>query len=192
MQIPSKITAGDTVTWTELAQTDPQLGALTSADWTLSFSFRGPVTITGGDITGTPSGTGWTVTLPATVSAAMNQTAKRAVWYWQAYATNGSTRLTVGSGQLLVDPNFATVAGTLDGRSDAEQILSQINAAILSRTTGKAVAEYTVGGRSLKYMQMTELLQLRSRYQIVVRNERRRQGLKNGLGAGDRVGIRFK
>jgi hypothetical protein len=54
------------------------------------------------------------------------------------------------------------------------------------------VAEYTIGTRSMKYMAMTELLQLKSRYQMVVARERRRQAFKNGLGAPDRIGIRFK
>lgn len=192
MRIPARITAGDTVTWTELAQTDPQLGSLSPPDWALSFSFRGPVAVTGADVAGTPQGTAWLMTLPSTLTTAMNQTAKAAQWYWQAYATKGTTRLTVGSGQLQVDANLLGVTGVVDGRSNAEQILSQIDATILARTNGTAVAEYTIGSRSMKYMGMTELLALKSRYQIAVRNERRRQAIKNGLGAGDRIGIRFK
>lgn len=192
MRIPARITAGDTVTWTELAQTDPQLGQLASADWTLSFSLRGPVAVANNDVAGTPQGAGWLMTLSSALTASMNTTAKAARWYWQAYATKGGTRVTVGSGTLQVDANLSGVAGVVDMRSNAEQILAQIDATILARTTGGAVAEYTIGSRSMKYMSTPELLALKSRYQIAVRNERRRQAIKNGLGAGDRIGIRFK
>jgi hypothetical protein len=192
MRIPSRITAGDTVTWQELAPTDAQRGSLNAPDWSLGFSFRGPTVLAGGDISGQAQGTGWLLTLPATVTAAMNQSAKAARWYWQAYATKGTERVTVGSGQLLVDANLATVTGTVAGRSVAEQILSQIDATILARTTGKAVAEYTIGSRSMKYMSTPELLALKSRYQIVVARERRKQAIKNGLGSPDRIGIRFR
>lgn len=192
MRIPSRITAGDTVTWSEVALTDPQVGLITSAVWALTFAFRGPVALQGGDITGTASAAGWTMTLPSALTAAMNTSAKPARWYWQAYASDGTKRLTVGDGQISVLPNFAGLTGIVDARSSAEKILAQIDATIEARTTGGAVAEYTIGQRSMKYMSTTELLELRSRYQIAVRNERRRQALKNGLGAPDRIGIRFK
>jgi hypothetical protein len=45
---------------------------------------------------------------------------------------------TVGSGTLLVDVNLSGVSGAVDLRSNAEQILSQIDATILARTTGGA------------------------------------------------------
>jgi hypothetical protein len=192
MRIPSRITAGDTVTWSELAPTDPTRGQLSAPDWALTFAFRGPVAVSGSDVQGVATGTGWTVTLPSALTTAMNQTGKPARWYWQAYATKGADRVTVGDGVLQVGLNLAGVTGTVDCRSTAEQLLSQIDATLLARTTGTAVAEYTIGSRSLKYMAATELLELRSRYQMVVRNERRRQALKNGLGAPDRIGIRFK
>ena len=192
MQIPTRITAGDTVTWTEPSLTDPQGQLISSASHGVQFSFRGPVVISDGDVVGTPLGSGWQLTLPSAMTAEFNSTGKVAKWYWQAYATKDGARSTIGSGVLNVAANFAALAGVVDGRSTSEQILANIEATILARTTGNGVAEYTVGNRSLKYMPMAELLSLKSRYQLVVARERRRQGLKNGLGAPDRIGIRFR
>jgi hypothetical protein len=193
MRIPPRFTAGDTVTWSEPTLLDGQGLPVTSTDYTLSFSFRGPAVLAAaGDVAGVAAGTGWAMTLPGSTTAAMNATNKGARWWWQAFATKAGQRLTVGSGQLVVDANFAALSGLVDGRSAAEQILAQIEATILARTTGGGVAEYTIGTRSMKYMAMTELLQLKSRYQMVVARERRRQAFKNGLGAPDRIGIRFK
>jgi hypothetical protein len=194
MRIPSRFTAGDTVTWTEPALSDNQGNPVASGTHTMAFSFRGPVALSAGagDVAGVSQGTGWLMTLPASVSGAMNVGAKGATWWWQAYAAKTGTRLMVGQGTVLVNANLALVSGVLDGRSLAEQILANIDATILARTTGSAVAEYTIGSRSMKYMPTSELLALRTQYQFKVRNERRRQGLANGLGAPDRMGIKFK
>jgi enamine deaminase RidA (YjgF/YER057c/UK114 family) len=193
MRIPYRITAGDTVNWTEFALTDPQGNAVTSADYTLTFSIRGPVALTPPlDVGGTPNGTGWDFTITTAQTASLNATNKPALWYWQATAVNGPVQLIMGSGQLGVAPNLAAIAGVLDGRSNAKQILDQIETTIQARLSGNGVQEYTIGGRATKYMNMADLLALRSHYQLIVANERRAERLKNGLGAPDRIGVRFR
>lgn len=193
MRIPARITAGDTVTWSEYALQSAFGTPINSSAFTLSFSFRGPVGASAFDITGTSSGTGWDMSIGASQSAGMNTGADVARWYWQAYASAAGQRQTVGEGVVLVKPNLAGLANAVfDGRSKAEQILAQIDNTILARTTGGAVQEYTIGTRSLKYMPMADLLALKSRYQNIVARERKAQRIKNGLGSPDRMGVRFR
>lgn len=193
MRIPARITAGDTVTWSEFALQSAFGAPINSGAYVLSFSFRGPVQASGFDITGTANGGGWDMSISAGESGGMNAGTDVARWFWQAYATASSQRQTVGKGVLLVEPNLMGLTGAaFDGRSKAEQILTQIDNTILARTTGGAVQEYTIGTRSLKYMPMADLLALKSRYQTIVARERKAQRLKNGLGSPDRIGVRFR
>ena len=53
------------------------------------------------------------------------------------------------------------------------------------------VIEYTIGNRSLKKEPMAALLELQSRYQLIVSRERRAQQIANGLGNPQRLGVRF-
>jgi hypothetical protein len=192
MKIPGFIIAGDTVQWQDNAFTDTLGNLVTSSVYTLTYSFRGPIANAAVDLAGAASGTGWQFTLSAAQTGAFNTGAATARWYWQAAATAGSTRITAGGGQLVVRPNLVAISGqTFDGRSQAEQDLAAVEAAIRARMAGTAVQEYTVGIRNVKYMSITDLHAERSRLQIVVRNERRAQAIANGLGAPDRVAIRF-
>lgn len=193
MNIPSTIIAGDTVQWTDDAFADRLGNLITSAAYTLTYSIRGPFTSGAVDLAGTAQGTGWALSLSAAQSAALNNGPAPLRWYWQAAATAGGVRITAGDGQLLVRPNLLALSNaTYDGRSQAEQDLAAVEAAIRARTAGSAVQEYAIGSRNVKYMPMADLLTLRSRLQIVVRNERRRQAIKNQLGAPDRLGVRFR
>lgn len=192
MRIPPRITAGDQVSWTDYAQNDSKGNPVSSTDYAMTYSFRGPISGAGIDVSGTANGTGWDVTLSPTQTAAFNVGGTNAMWYWQAYATKTGVRHTLGSGQLVVLPNFALISGTFDGRSQAEQDLTAIEATIRARSTGSAVQEYTIGNRSTKYMTLGDLLEWRTRLQMQVARERRAQAIKNGLGAPDRVGVRFK
>ncbi len=193
MRIPPRITAGDTVSWAEPALSDPIKGTISSADYALSFSFRGPVQAAALDVVGVADGTGWKMAIGVAASLQFGVGATQARWFWQAYATKSGERLTVGTGILLVLPDLASIsAGTFDGRSQAEKILEQINATILAKTTGGAVQEYTIGNRSMKYMPITDLMSLKSHYQSIVARERKAQRLKNGFGSPDRLGVRFK
>jgi hypothetical protein len=195
MRIPARITAGDTAVWTDTSVIRAGDGQpiTASAGWSLAYSFRGPTQ--GLDITGTASGAGWSFALSAAQSAALNAGPAPVAWYWQARATNSGTQqsVTLGSGQLQVLPNLSglNASRTFDGRSQAEITLSAIEAEITARLTKGASVEYTIGNRSLKKEPLTALLELRTRYQIIVRNERSAQALANGLGNPTRVGVRF-
>lgn len=191
MNIPNVITAGDTPSWVDTPFTDGVGASVDSSAYALTYNFRGADASAKLDLAGTASGTGWQFTLATAASAAFNTGSVNARWYWVAIATKAGVRLTAGEGVLTVKPNLATV-NTFDGRSTAEQVLATVEAAILARTNGDMVTEYTIGSRSLKKEPMTALLQLRSQYRLIVSRERKAQAIKNGLGNPTRLGIRFR
>lgn len=194
MQIPSQIIAGDSASWREVATRDGLGQSVDSGAYSLTFSFRGPATGGNLDLAGTPFGTGWQFALTTTQSAAFNTGVTPATWYWQSVAAKTGTRITAGTGTLVVLPNVAgqSTAAVFDGRSQAERDLATVQAAITARIAGDFVTEYTIGTRSLKKEPMSELVLLEQRCKRIVSRERRMEMIKNGLGNPGRVGVRFK
>jgi hypothetical protein len=191
MNIPNVITAGDTPSWLDASFADGVGASVDSSAYVLTYYFRGADAAAKLDLTGTASGSGWQFTLGTAASAAFNTGSVNTRWNWVAVATKASVRITAGEGVLIVKPNLANIT-TYDGRSAAEQVLATVEAAILARTNGDMVTEYTIGSRSLKKEPMTALLELRSRYRLIVSRERKAQAIKNGLGNPTRLGVRFR
>lgn len=191
MNIPPIIAAGDSPSWDDHSFFDNERNSISSANYTLKYSFRGAVG--GCDVTATSRGSGWTASLSAVQTAAMNAGAIAILMFWQAYATGTAGRLLAGEGRLQVKPNLATldVSMAFDGTSPAEKILAAIETEIAGRLAGNATIEYTIGTRSLKKEPMANLLSLRQTYKLIVLRERRRDNIKNGLGNPSRVGVRF-
>lgn len=193
MLIPLIITAGDTASWVDAAFVDGQGNTINSAGYTLSYAFRGSLVAGNLNLAGTPSGTGWALSLSAAQSAAMNNGPAALTWYWQAIATQGSNRVTAGTGTLLVQPNLAGLAtgSTFDGRSQAERDLAAVRAEMTARISGGATLEYTIGTRSLKKEPMAELIAMEQRCLRIVAREKRRNAAANGLGNPGRMTVRF-
>lgn len=194
MRIPSKITAGDAPSWTDVPLTLADGTNIGPATHTLAYSFRGPVQTANIDISSTVSGGGWLASLSAIQTAAFNTGNVPSVWYWQAYATEIATskRTTVGDGQLTVKPNLAGLTTSVfDGRTQNERDLAAVKAAISARVSGGMVLDYTIGSRNLKKEPVTALLALESRLKILVAREKNAQALANGLGNPGKSFVRF-
>ena len=189
MTAPTLITAGDARMWT-LAASD----IIVSSAWGCKISFRGPTT--GFDLNGTVNTcNGWDFVLSSDQSATMNAGLQSAAWSWQAIATknnDATQRMTICKGVMLVNIDISNlpVGSTYDGSTDAETVLLAIEAEIKARVSGGLTAEYTIGSRSLKREPMKTLLDLKSRYQIIVFRERNKFASKQGLGGGS-LGVRF-
>lgn len=184
MNIPAQLAAGDSLTWRDDATHDNLNNAITSVDWTLAYHFRGAQTL---DVTATANGPGWQTTISAAQSAALTA----GTLYWQATVTNGSQRITIGTGVLQITPNLVAATGVYDGRSESEQALAAINAEISARLNGGTAEEYTIGNRSLKKTPMRDLIALQSRYKSIVARERQAQQIANGLGNPRAMYVRF-
>ena len=184
MKIPAIITQGDSVTWQDASAADNLGNPITAPSWSLTWYIAGESTL---NVTSTQSGTGWQTSLSAAQTAAL----KAGEYYWQALAVNGSQRVTLGTGRLTIAPSIATATAGFDGRSQTEQDLAAVQAAIRARISGGAVAEYTIGSRRLRNEPMSELLALESRLKGMVANESRAQSIANGLGDPRNVYVRF-
>lgn len=186
MPIPDQITAGDSISWTDGAARDNLGNAVASPSWSLTYIIRGSTALT---LTAVPDGGGW----KTTISAAQSATLTPGVHYWQATATNGSERVTIGAGQIKINENLAYSgsAAAFDGRTQAQADLDAVRAEMRARISGGSVQEYTIGNRSLKKMPMADLIAMEGKLKIDVAREARANRLAKGLNSGRAVYVRF-
>ena len=190
MNIPAQIRAGDTVKWRDDASADVFGNAISSSGgWSLTYSLRTNTANEGATVTGTAYGTGWEFTIAYTITAAFDAGS----WYWQAEARNSGVHHTLGAGQLEVLPglNYTGTPCAFDGRSQAQKDLDAVQSAIRAIISGGAVAEYTIGSRRLKKMEMTDLLMLESSLKAEVKREQKASLIANGLGNPHNLFVRF-
>lgn len=182
MTTPKEITAGDSIEWT-LSLPD----YLPADSWVLSYA----LVKTGNQIsiTGTDNGDGrHKISVSGTTTADWVPGDYR----WQAYVTKGSNRHQVGSGRITVHPNFAAQATGFDARSLWRIILDNLMAAYQTLTaTNATVAEVDINGRRVRFTDKAELLKEISRAKSEVAREKRAERIKQGLGAGNNVFVRF-
>ena len=184
MNIPAVIVAGDSLTWRDDSATDNLGNQITSGTHTLTYAIRGAQNLT---LTGTPYLTGWEVSATAQQTATLLGT----TYYWQAYATQGANRVTLGQGRLEVRKNFSTQNAGVELRSQAQIDLDNVEAAIRSMIANKAVQEYSVAGRSIKKMALNDLIMLRDQLRYQVTQERRQEMIANGQGDPHSLFVRF-
>lgn len=185
MNIPSELVAGDSYTWKDSATAD-NLGNTIDSSWTLAYALRGSSNLT---LTSSTDGSGWSTSITAVQSAALAP----GDYFFHAYATSGSDRKTLGTGQIKIKPNLAAVSTTnFDGRSQIKQDLDAVQAAIRAIISGGAVQQYTIGNRSLTKMKMAELLELESKIKADYSREQKAEKMAQGLGNPDNLYVRFK
>lgn len=189
MNIPAQIRAGDSVRWRDEATRDILGNSIDSSTWGLTYYLRTDKANHGATIAGVAYGSGWELVISSTTSAAFDA----GHWYWQAVATKGSEKVTLGAGQLQVLDGLAYAGnpGAYDGRSQAHKDLDAVDAAIRALITGGAVQEYRIGQRSLKRYDLAELQVLRSRLIAEVKREQAADSIANGLGNPHSVFVRF-
>ena len=109
---------------------------------------------------------------------------------WQAYITRNrdSERLTIDSSTFEVAVNRS--ASTADPRSHAKTMLDKIESTLEGRADGD-VAAYSINGRLLTKLDITDLLMWRDRYRADYLREVRRERSLNGTATGSTVVARF-
>lgn len=189
MNIPSEIRAGDTIQWRDVEGVDNLGNAISSASWTLTYYLRTNTASEGATVVGTAYGTGWEFTIAAGTSSGFDA----GQWYWQALATSGTSKVTLGSGQLtvLATLSYAATPGAFDGRTQAQQDLDAVQAAIRAIVAGGVAKEYTIGNRNLKKYDMADLLQLEAKLKAEVKREQMADLIANGLGNPHNLFVRF-
>jgi hypothetical protein len=186
MKIPSSIRAGDTARWRELPFQGNLGEQITSATHSLTFYIRGQAG-QGATVAGTADAEGWAFAFTPEVAPG--------AYFWQAVAVEADSgeQTTAGAGQLKIDPSlsYTGTPGEFDGRSQARKDLDACQAAIRALVSGGAVAEYTIGNRRLKKMELSDLMALESKLKADVVREEQAMMIANGMGDPRKLYVRF-
>ena len=189
MNIPSEIRAGDTVKWRDDSSNDVFGNEIKSDEWTLKYYLRTNTRPSAHTSTGSAYSTGWEFTISATDSAGF----MAGTWYWQAIATKGSEKITLGYGTLTVEAalEYSGAPTLFDGRTQARKDLEAVQAAIRTLIAGGAVQEYKICNRNLKRYDLPDLIQLEGRLKAEVKREEHAEMIANGLGNPRNMFVRF-
>ena len=190
MNIPKSLRAGSTWTWREDSLVDPYGDAIQSTDsWALTYYIRSNIAGNQGiTVVGSTYGTGWQFDV-----AASSTGIAAGDYFWQAEATKGALKYDVGSGslQVLIDLVYTGTAQKIQAKSQVEQDLDTVEAAIRTLLSDGAVKEYSIGGRSLKKYDLADLTALRSQLKYQLSLEKKAELIRNGQGNPHQMLVRF-
>lgn len=177
---PTTLTAGDTATWTKSLP-----DYLVTDGWVLTYAFRLQQGSGKVDVTAGPSGSDFTVTMLATVTAQM----KPGLWMWAAFVTKGAERHQVDSGLTTVTVNLATLDSQTDLRSDAKIAFDNAQAAWRTFSVSKMV---TLNGRTYTSRDAGDLIKYVDRCRQDYQAEVNANSLATKSGMNPRhIGVRF-
>lgn len=173
---PARVIAGDTAKWLKTLAEYPA-----DAGWVLSYELVSSAQRY--TFSATASGVDHLVAVAATVTAD---------WAPGEYQGRGRVSLagevyTVAQWALQVAPSFSAA---VDARSAARRTLDAIEAVLEGRASS-ATQEYSIAGRSLKYVPIPELLTMRDRYRQDVAAEENAANLAAGGVPRGRIFVRF-
>lgn len=126
----------------------------------------------------------------ATLSGATTSAWVAGEYYWQAFISrkSDSALLIIGTGDLLVKPTLDQNGADL--RTHAEVMLEKINS-LLEGRADKDVNSYSIQGRSLSKMTITDLITWRDYYRKEVAQEKRNAAIAAGKPSSATVKVRF-
>lgn len=185
MTIPTKepieLRSGDTWKWRR-----EDLSYYPAPTWTLHYRFKNA--LGGFQIDAAADGTSFEVTQTALESAA-HAAGTYDVVGWVSY--NGE-EYTIFNRKIKVLPNLraGTAESSMDNRSHARKVLEAIEAVIERRATVDQQA-YSINGRSLQRTPLADLITLRAQYAMEVQREVQAEKLKDGMGGGRAIMVRF-
>lgn len=194
MNIFEQLTAGDNASWTDDPFSDSNGKTYDALTYTLAYVLAGNIA-TPLVLTATPSGRSWLTAITTAQSKSLETGTPNVdgayPYAFTAYVSKSGERVTCGAGRVLILPDIAGMSGAYDGRSQAATALDTVNAAIQARAVGDLVTKYMIGNRSLEKEPVSALFELRAHYRRVVKAERRKQQIANGLGNPRRVMVKF-
>tara|TARA_B100000123_G_scaffold61253_1_gene42824 strand:- start:52 stop:633 length:582 start_codon:yes stop_codon:yes gene_type:complete len=188
--LPSVITAGTTIEWVDEATTAGINETISSPDWTLEYYLRTNTASEGHTATGTQyqNSTGWQFTISATDSAGFDA----GNWFWSARAFKSGKVFEIGSGELEVKQSlqYSGTPSAIDNRTQTEIDLDAVTAAIRAIISDKA-AEYSIGNRRFKRINLPELREREAELKARVLSEKRYSLKSQGLGDPKTLYVRF-
>ena len=190
MTFPSPIRAGDFIQWNIPANQDYYGNSISSPDWSVVYYLRTNTGPLGATISSSAYNDGFKFEIASNVTATFTE----GDWYYQAVANkSGAEKQTIytGSFEVLKSLEFSGTAVNYDGRSQVEKDLATIQAAIRNIINGGAIQEYKIGTRTAKKYELSELIQLESRYKAELVREKQAEMIANGLGNPRATFVRF-
>jgi len=184
-QEPDLLVIGDRWTWRrpDLAATyDP-------ADYALTYEYHED---SGGGgshkfaITATETTDDYIIEIPSATTAAY----ATGDFHWYAFITrtSDSERIAVDDGYAKIELNFADT--NADHRSHAKKVLDAIEAVLENRASQDQMS-YSIAGRSLSRMSITDLMMFRDRYRAEYNQELKKWRIKNKQDTGNTIKVRF-
>ena len=177
-----KLVAGDTL---DFLTTVP--GYPPTDGWTLNFRLT-PRVGAGSAITFSASTSG--SAYRAQVSPGTTAAWPAGDYTWASWVSKTGARYSVDSGQCTIRPDPSTLASGTDTRGHVQKVLDAVEAVIANRATYDQM-EYSINGRSLRRMDIGDLLKLRQLYLGELRAADAAARLSAGLGGAPRLQVRF-
>ena len=190
MTFPNEIRTGDYVQWRIPASQDVFGNSISSPDWSVVYYLRTNTGPLGATINSSAFNDGFQFTIASNVTA----TFTAGTWFYQAVANkSGAEKQTIYTGQfkVLESLEYSGTALNYDGRSQVEKDLATIQTAIRNIISGGAIQEYKIGTRTAKKYELSELIQLESRYKAELVREKQAEMIANGLGNPRATFVRF-
>ena len=190
MTFPNEIRTGDYVQWRIPASQDVFGNSISSPDWSVVYYLRTNTGPLGATISSSAFNDGFQFTIASNVTA----TFTAGTWFYQAVANkSGAEKQTIYTGQfkVLESLEYSGTALNYDGRSQVEKDLATIQTAIRNIISGGAIQEYKIGTRTAKKYELSELIQLESRYKAELVREKQAEMIANGLGNPRATFVRF-
>ena len=178
---PPRVTAGDTLAWTRSLPDYPA-----SAGWVLHYRLinaAGKI-----DIIASAAGDDHAVNVTATTSAAWPAGTYTRV----AHVVKGSERHTIGTGEIIVDPDLAAAVAGADTRSDARIILDSLLASYRIVAASHAyVQRYEVNGRVMQFNAKADWIKEINFWKQQVAREARARRRAEGLSVSTKTYVSF-
>lgn len=185
---PGSVRQGDTVVWRTGAGLTPLGEEISSAaGWSLTTYVRFPVATGATQTAGSAYEDGWQSSLSAGTTSLFPVGQRGG---WQEVASRAGEVFTVGTGSFDVLPSLAT-AGAVDGRSQARRDLEACQAAIRDILAKGGMKEYTIGTRSKKLYNLSELMELENKLKADVVREEAAETIASGRGNPYNLFVRF-
>ncbi len=182
-QEPQTLAAGDDATWIR------QLNDFSANSFTLNYVLQGPkiIKFQASNDTGL-----FLVELTNAITLDWTPGLYRMSAYVASISgTRVQRQVRTAYQRFLVTPNVAVSPNGASPASFAERALPQIEATILALTS-RTVAQASVNGQVYTLQNITDLFLLRERFKSEVRREEEQARLNAGMGASNKIGIRFR
>lgn len=140
-RIPSKITAGTSVSWLVVLPAFPA-----SSGWTLTYTLVSPSAQV--QVTSTPSGVDHLFEIPLADSADWSP----GKYSWQSHVSNGTERYQVDAGTVDIVGDYAGATTGTDTRTWLDKAIEALQAAIAGRASATQLTQSLPNGLQIQHM----------------------------------------